>query len=305
MLQLLNQLCEIHSPSGEERQMKEFLLEHIRANQQQWRCQPQVIEGEELMDCLILVFGDPKCAAFAHMDTTGFTVRYQDQLIPIGGPEVRNGDILIGKDHLGEIECHLKTDKEGHIYYNFGRGIETGTSLTFKPNFVQDSTAIRSPYLDNRIGIYNLLKLAEVLENGILVFSAWEEQGGGSVPFLLKYLYERYKINKALISDVTWVTDGVKLGEGVVVSYRDQNIPRKQFPEKISKLCEKHKIKFQIEVEAHGSSDGREIQLSPYPIDWCFVGAAVSQIHSSSEMMHLSDLHAMNEIYKVLFREFA
>ena len=146
----------------------------------------------------------------------------------------------------------------------------TGTNLVFKSTFQEDQTFVTAPYLDNRAGIYNLLKLAEKLENGALVFSGLEEHGGGTVPYLVKLLYERYAIKKMLVSDITWSTDGVRLNEGVVVSFRDHNIPRRSFVDKIVKLATDNNISYQIEVEAGGSSDGREIQLSPYPID-CFL----------------------------------
>ncbi len=76
--------------------------------------------------------------------------------------------------------------------------------------------------MDNRLGVYNALKLAETLENGIICFSCWEEVGGGSVGYLGKYIYERWGVNNALISDITWVTEGVKHGNGVAISVEIQ-----------------------------------------------------------------------------------
>ena len=301
MSELLKSLCSVHSPSGEERAMKHFILDHISRNAESWKVQPEVV-GEELQDCLILIFGKPEIAAFAHMDTTGFTVRYQDQLIPIGGPEVSGNEILTGQDALGEIECKLRLDAEGQLCYQFGRAIMTGTSLVFKPAFQEDPAFMTSPYLDNRAGIYNLLKLAEKLENGALVFSGLEEHGGGTVPYLVKLLYERYAIKKMLVSDITWATDGVRLNEGVVVSFRDHNIPRRSFVDKIVKLATDNNISYQIEVEAGGSSDGREIQLSPYPIDWCFVGVPLEHMHSNHEKISKADLSSMMLLYKILMQ---
>ena len=60
--------------------------------------------------------------------------------------------------------------------------------------------------MDNRLGVWNSLKVAENLTNGIIVFSCWEETGGGSVGYLAKYIYEKYNVRQALISDITWVT---------------------------------------------------------------------------------------------------
>lgn len=302
MNELLKSLCDVHSPSGEEAEMKNFILDYIHANSHTWKKKPQIFHGTDFQDCLILVFGIPKVAAFAHMDTTGFSVRYQDQLIPIGGPEVKGGEVLIGSDELGEIECALTINDERQLHYNFGRGITSGTSLVYKPNFQEDQSYIHAPYLDNRVGIYNLLKIAEEMENGALVFSCWEEHGGGSVPFLVRFLYEEFNINKMLVSDITWISDGIHFDKGVVISNRDQHIPRRSFVRAIKEVAIESALSFQIEVEAHGSSDGREIQMSPYPIDWCFIGPPIESAHTDHEQISKKDLKSMISFYRLLMK---
>ncbi len=174
---LLRSLCEVQSPSGSEAQMKAFIIEYVRQNSSSWRVNPQIIHGDAFQDCLMLIFGKPKIAAFAHMDTTGFTVRYQDQLIPIGGPEVADGEVLIGSDGFGEVECKLVLDAKHQVRYQFGRAIQSGTSLVFKSKFSEDQNTYTSPYLDNRIGIANLLKIAEDLEHGSWYFPVGKNMG--------------------------------------------------------------------------------------------------------------------------------
>ena len=300
MSKFLRSLCEVHSPSGEEVNMKHFILNFVNENLAKWKVKPQIFHGEEFQDCIILVFGKPEVAAFAHMDTTGFTVRYQDQLIPIGSPEVKGGETLTGSDELGVIECELVLNDHHQLYYKFGRAIISGTNLVYKSNFIEDPSYYYSPYLDNRVGIYNLLKIAKSLENGALVFSCWEEQGGGSVPFLVRFLYNKYRINKMLISDITWISDGVGFDDGVVISYRDKNIPRKSFVKCITNLAIENEIPYQVEVEAFGSSDAREIQISPYPIDWCFIGTPIENAHSNHEKISKKDLKTMIFFYQIL-----
>lgn len=303
MFDLLKDLCKVHSPSGEESAMKAFILKYVNDNRHRWKVKPEIIEGPELQDCVMLRFGKPGVAAIAHMDTTGFMVRYENQLIPIGSPDVVNTDRLRGADRFGSIECGVAIDEEYHVFYEFSRPIISGTTLTYIENFVEDDSFIYSPYLDNRAGIFNLLKVAETLENGLLIFSCWEEHGGGSVPYLTRYFYEKYGINKVLISDITWVTDGVHFDEGVAISLRDRHIPRRSFVDKIIELATESEINFQVEVEGSGSSDGREIQMSPYPIDWCFVGAPEEQPHASQEKVSKRDLISMISLYKVLFEK--
>ncbi len=302
-MKLLTELCNIHAPSGNEAPMKDFLLSYVQKNQKTWKAKPEIIHGSEFQDCLILAFGVPRTAVFAHMDSIGFTVRYENQLVPIGGPDAETGTRLVGEDSLGPIDCELVISDKGRASYNFGRAIDRGTALTYKCDFRQEGDMVTSCYLDDRLGIYNVLKVAETLENGVIVFSMWEEHGGGSVQYVVKYLYERWQIRQALISDITWVTDGVHHGEGVVVSMRDKNIPRKAYVDRIIAIAQQSGVPFQLEVEGSGSSDGRDVQISPYPIDWCFVGAPESNVHSPHETVHVADIEAMIRLYEVLMRE--
>lgn len=301
-MELLKQLCSIHAPSGEEIHLRDFLLDYIHKNEKEWNTKPQIIYGDDFQDNLILVFGQPKTAVFAHMDNIGFTVRYDNQLIPIGGPEIIENTWLVGSDSLGPVRCKLKTDEEGRLYYDFARAIDRGTSLSFECNFREDEEFVQSCYMDNRLGVYNCLRLAQTLENGIIVFSSWEEHGGGSVPYLISFIYKHYKIKQCLINDITWVTDGVHHGNGVVISMRDRNIPRRSFINKIIKIAEENGIAYQLEVEASGSSDGRELQISPYPIDWCFIGAPEDEVHSPNEKVHKADIDSMLNLYQLLMK---
>ena len=56
-------------------------------------------------------------------------------------------------------------------------------------------------------------------------------------------------------------------------------------------------------VEKSGGSDGTELQKIPYPIDWCFVGAAEDFVHSPNEKVHKKDIESMLEAYKTLMKE--
>lgn len=293
----LQQLCQIHAPSGEEHALKEFLLKYIKSEMKHWNVQPEIIHGDEFQDCILLKFGKPRTAIFAHMDSIGFTVRYFNQLLPIGSPDADKGTKLVGKDGKGPIECELDYDKEHHALYRFGRAIERGTSLTYKVNFRQTRDYIQSAYLDNRLGVYNALKVAATLNDGVIAFSCWEEHGGGAVPYLAKHIYSQWGVRQALISDITWVSDGIQPGKGVVISLRDRNIPRKKFINRIIEIADQKKIDYQLEVEGMGSSDGRELQTSPFSFDWCFVGASEKNAHTPDEKVHKHDIITMIDLY--------
>ena len=301
-MKLLKKLCSIHAPSGEENNISEFIIQYVNSNMQNWKVKPKIYRGDGFQDSIILSFGKPKTAIYAHMDSIGFTVKYNNEIIKIGGPVVKNGIELIGSDSKGKVEGKI-IKKNEKIFIDFKREIDRGTSLTFKMNFKESKDYIQSSYLDNRLGVWNALKVAENLENGIIVFSCWEEHGGGSVGFLTNFIHSKYNINKALISDITWVTEGVKAGKGVAISLRDSGIPRKKFVNKIIDLAKKNNISYQLEVESSGGSDGNEIQKSPFPIDWCFIGAAEQNVHSPKEKVHKDDIKSMVKIYEMLMKE--
>ena len=301
-MKLLKKMCEIHAPSGEETQMKNFILEHIEKNKNKWKYKPIIYSGVGFQDNIILVFGKPRTAVFAHLDSIGFTVRYDNEIVKIGGPVVTEGTILIGSDSKGKIEGKIiKRNKK--IYIEFNRIIDRGTSLVFKSNFRETKDYIQSCYLDNRLGVWNCLELAKTLKDGVLVFSAWEEHGGGSVGYLGKFIYNKYNVSQALISDITWVTNGVKHGEGTVISIRDSGIPRRSYINRIIKLAEKYQIQFQIEVEDSGGSDGNSLQRSALPWDWCFIGAPEDNVHTENEKVHKKDIESMNKLYSKLMQD--
>jgi putative aminopeptidase FrvX len=303
-MKLLEQLCQIHAPSGNEQNLSEFLLGYIEEHKSHWKQQPKVIYGDAFQDCILLVFGTPRTAIFAHMDSIGFTVRYGKQLVKIGGPDVENGYMLVGEDAKGKIECSLLyNEEEEELQYIYDREIERGTELVFKCDFRETEETVQSCYLDNRLGVWSALQVAETLENGIIAFSSWEEHGGGSVAYLAKYIYEQYGVRQGLISDITWVTEGVQAGKGVAISLRDSLIPRRAYVQKIIGIAKSSGIPYQLEVEGSGGSDAKELQHSAYPWDWCFVGAPEDNVHTPNEIVHKKDIESMVELYKVLMAE--
>ncbi len=303
-MELLKELCAIHAPAGNEIKMKEFIIDYIRKNGSTFKVKPEIITGPHLQDCIILKFGTPRTAVFAHMDSIGFTVRYDKQLIKLGGPRTNEGTILIGNDSNGKIEAELividNEDEKPSLEYLAERELDRGTELVFKPNWRENEEFVQCCYMDNRLGCYNALKLAEELTDGLICFSCWEETGGGSVGYLAKYIYENFGVQQALISDITWKTDGVEHGKGVAISLRDSGIPRRSYVNRIIDLAKESGIPFQLEVEATGGSDGNALQKSPYPFDWCFIGAPEDHVHSPDEKVHKADIQAMIDMYGYL-----
>lgn len=305
-MELLKQLTEIRGVSGDESLIKDFIIEYVSNNAAAWKVQPKVISGDGFQDCVILVFGQPTTAIYAHTDTIGFTVGYDKELIKVGGPRTIDGMQLVGSDSQGEIVTELmvieEEDGSRQLKYVFDRIIDRGTLLSFKPDFRETEEYIQSPYMDNRLGVWSALKVASTLENGAIVFSTYEEHGGNSVGFCAKYLLENYGVCQSLISDITWVTHGVVHAGGVAISMRDSWIPRRTYLNRIIELAKESGVQFQLEVESAGGSDGTSLQKSDLAIDWCFIGAPEDNVHTPDEKVFKYDIMCMVELYRYLMK---
>lgn len=306
-MELLKKLISIQGVSGDEYTIAKFIKEYCDENKSSWKSEPSIIYEPHLHDCVVLIFGNPKTAVFSHIDTIGYTVGYTNDLIPIGSPRYSDSMILVGSDSKGDIETEImvfeQPDGEIELKCIYNRQIDPGTLLSFKPNFIETERYIQSPYLDNRLGVYVALKLAETIENGALVFTTYEEHGGNSVSYCANLLFEKYKLHQALICDITWVTDGVKHEGGVAISLRDSLIPRRTYLNRIIDICKEHNVNYQLEVESAGGSDGSLLQKSHLPIDWCFIGAPENHVHTNKEIVYKFDIRNMIELYSILLKK--
>ena len=302
-MELLKKLCNIPGTSGAEKAVTDFLLQFINKEKKDWKQEPEIWVGEGFQDNLVLIFGKPKVAFYAHLDTVGYTVRYDNYVIPIGGTDGRTGDSLVFEKEGKTLETRLVCEEENDLYLvDAHLPITPGTTLTYKPNFILENEYIKSPYLDDRLGVWALLQMAAEAENLALVFTTYEEHGGGAAGYIARLLFEKHKVSKSIITDVTWVTNGVHFGKGPAISLRDSRIPRKAFVDEIRQLAKKAGIPFQLEVESHGGSDGKEIQNLPYPIDWVFVGPPTENPHTALETVHKTDVDLFVKLLLVLAR---
>jgi len=303
-MELLEKLCSVSGTSGDEGRIRDFVLEYCIRDQKTWKNQPIIWSGDGFQDNLVLIFGNPKIAMYAHLDTVGFTVRYDNYVVPVGGPDGETGDLLVFERNGKSEQTRLIFEEEGEQgLIDFLQPVEPGTTLTYSPFFEKEEGFIKSPYLDNRLGVWALLQLAPWAENIALVFTTYEEHGGGGAGYLARLLFERYSVHRAIIADVTWSTIGVFPGKGPAISLRDSRIPRKKFVQEVIDCAKKSGILYQLEVEFQGGSDGREIQHTPYPIDWCFVGPPSEHPHSALESVHQNDIEGFVELLAVLAKE--
>jgi len=311
--ELLKTLCAIPGASGDEGQMRDFILDYFSKQSKNFKVTPKVYSGAGFQDMVIAIFGEPRTAVLAHTDTVGFTVAYKKELYKIGGPKAKEGTVLVGKDSKGKIECTLKIEKkkkkenkkekEEIFKYEASRTIDPGTNLTYAPDWKETKQYVKSAYLDNRLGVWNALELAKTVTDGALVFTTYEEHGGGGAQFAGKFLQDNFGVQQALISDVTLLSDSIKHKKGVAISMRDRGIPRRSFLNKVIEVARENKVKFQLEVEKAGGSDGNSLQDSSYAWDWCFIGPPEDNYHQPGEKVHKDDMVEMQKLYRLLLEE--
>ena len=323
---LLKDLCAISGTAGDEGRVRDFILDYITKHASSFATSPELFSGPGFQDQIIAVFGQPRTAVFAHMDTVGFTVAYGHELYKIGNPKADTGTDLVGHDDRGEVRCKLEVrdpeevkdqkstepktstkpknkpvnDGEKTFHYECEREIAPGTILTYAPDWNETKQFVNTAYLDNRLGVWNALQLAHTIEHGALVFGTYEEHGGGGAQFAGRFLQEKFGVRQALISDVTLVSEHIKHRRGVAISMRDRGIPRRSYVNGIIALAREHEIEFQLEVEKAGGSDGNSLQNSSYSWDWCFIGPPESNYHRPGEKVHKGDIEAMRKLYDIL-----
>lgn len=302
--ELLETLAAIRGVASDEAAIRDFIVDYIATHKASWKTAPVVYAGPEFQDTVVVVFGKPRTAVYAHTDTIGYSMGYDKELIRVGGPRPIDGTLLVGSDTKGEFEAELMLieDENGHteVQAVCDREIDRGSLLSFKPDFRETEEYIQSPYMDNRLGVWTALRLCETLENGAVVFSTYEEHGGNSVGSCARFLLENYGVRQALICDITWVTSGVVHDGGVAISMRDSMLPRRSYLNRIISLAQQSGIAYQLEVESAGGSDGSVLQKSDLLIDWCFIGAPEDNVHTPDEKVFKSDIISMLEMYRYL-----
>lgn len=292
---LLGKLLAIDSPSGDEDVLTDWLGTWIAG---------RIPDAQlaTLGSSLVAVRGRPDTAIFAHTDTTGYTLGYEGQLIPIGGPHPSDGDRLWMAGNRALVGT-LRPGAEPRSWRLDGVDAVPGTRWVYAAHPEFENGEVFSPYLDNRAGVWAALQVLLRNENVAVAFTSGEEHNSVGARVCARYLYERLGIAQALISDITWDTDYVHVGQGVAVSLRDRNVPRQRFLSRVIEIAEESKLPYQREIESEGGSDANGIQQSGCPMDWLFVGAPERDPHTIRESLSLADLDVMADLLTVLVKQ--
>jgi putative aminopeptidase FrvX len=288
-MDLLTQLQQIPGPSGDEGRIADFLDARCRAL--------PGVTVQRFGDLLLAVRGEPRVAIFAHIDTIGFTQGYGRDLIPIGGPRPEDGDELLEVGGPGEARIKVQKEGEPRRWRLSRKEGRPGSRWVYAAPLRVEAEEISGPYLDNRAGVWNALQTLERCKDVAVVFTPGEEHSGRGALIGARLIHHELGVTRALISDITWHTKGVKCGKGPAISFRDRSVPRQRYLDEVLAAATDSGVPFQREVESDGGSDGSQIERSTFPIDWVFVGAPQKRPHTTQEKCRISDLHAMANLY--------
>jgi len=288
-MELLLEIQAIPGPSGDEGRIADFVEAQCRN-----------VPGATVTrygDLVLAVRGRPKVAVFAHVDTIGFTQGYERNLIPIGGPFVEGGEAIREVESGVEARIKIRQKEDRPQWRVSGKAGAPGSRWVYAAPLVIKKNKVIGPYLDNRAGVWNGLMTLQRCADVAVVFSPGEEHSGRGALIGARLIYQDLGITRALISDITWHTGGIKNGKGPAISLRDRYVPRQRFLEEVLTAAVDSKIPFQREVEANGASDGAAVERSTFPIDWIFIGAPQKRSHTPKEECLVSDLEGMSELY--------
>ncbi len=292
---LLEELCNIHAPSGEEYRVFDYIQQWLNTNHIS-----AIVDRSSVVNAMIIKKGFPSVAFLIHVDTVGFIKEYASKVLPIGSPTFEN-EVAVKNE---TYQTYTIYQKQESFAIDHSEMLETGTTFTYVSKLIIDANSIQGAYLDNRIHVAIALECTIKASNFLIVFTSNEEISGGCTEKVARVLYEHYHINKAIVLDTTFVSDGILLGYGIVLSLKDNYLPSRQWIEQVKTLLMHHQLQLQLEVADFGSSDGAYISKSPYPIEWCFLGIACEDYHSPHEKVSQKDIALMKKALTLMMDHF-
>jgi tetrahedral aminopeptidase len=330
-IKLLHELMYIFGPSGNESEIREFIIKQIKSYVDD-------ISVDKLGNLIAHKKGaSPKVMLAAHMDEIGLMIKSIDPqgrifFSTIGGiqPLVLLGEIVHIYGKKREIHGVITTDimsadedivalpKLDEMYVDTGLskkqlkelGVEIGSYLNLEqkegPN-LGNKDYISGKALDDRVGCFILIELIKKLKNTkseiYFVFTVQEEVG------LYGAKTSAYKIEPdwAIAIDVTAGNDRmnkptVYLGEGPCITIKDADmLSNKCINGWLEKLAKKNKIPLQLEVSDFGTTDAMTIIVSKGGVSATVLSVGVRNLHSTISIVHRRDIeYAIKLLYLLM-----
>lgn len=330
MLENLKELCELNGISGDEKSVRDYIIEEIKNYVQSYQV-------DNLGNLIAFKKGKSRGKRLlisAHMDEVGFIVTYinPDGTIKFNTVGGINTDVIIGRQVtvnglfgvVGSQAVHnipqskrSETPKLESLYVDIGTSsyketqkyINLGDSINFYSKYEEfGNGCVKSKALDDRVGCAIMIDLikSELEYDTYFSFVVQEEVGlrGSKVA--------SYTINPDFAIVLEGTTAGdihgseeehkvCTLGDGAVVSFMDKRTiyDRKLYDLSFS-IARENSIPCQTKTMVAGGNDSGSIHLSRGGVRTIAISVPCRYIHSGASVMKLSDAFACEELSKIL-----
>ncbi len=337
MLETLRELCLINGISGDEKNVRNYIISRIDG-----KCDYTVDPMGN-----ILAFKKGKAAAknkvmlSAHMDEVGFIVTYICdngclRFTNVGGVDskvVAGRCVRVGEKGvagvIGNKALHLTQGDEektvpslDKLYIDIGasskeeaeKAVSIGDCVYFESDFVEfGKDKIKAKAIDDRFGCAIMLKLieSELDYDCHFAFLVQEEvgcRGAGPAVFSIRPDYA-IVLEATTASDISGVSEENSVciqGKGAVVSFMDRStIYNMDMFKGAFRLAKEKNIPVQPKTTVAGGNDAGAIHKACEGVYTIAVSLPCRYIHSGTSVGDKRDMNSCFELAKALFEEYA
>ncbi|MCL2819965.1 MAG: M42 family peptidase [Oscillospiraceae bacterium] len=332
MLNKMKELCELSGASGNEEEIKDYIVNHAGKYTDDVRVDTM---GNVLVSKKGKVTPKQKIVLCAHMDEVGIIVTgiTDDGYLRFAkagsfdGRVVLGKAVLIGKSKVqGIIGCkaiHLVKSKDREnpvdfedMYIDIGvknkseaeKLVTLGDAGVFDEDIREFGNGfIKAKAIDDRFGCAVLMELieSELPVDCTFAFTVQEEVG----------LRGAYTAAYSTAPDIALIVEGTtaadlpsvpenkkvcKLGNGPVLPFMDSGtIYNKEIHSLLTETAEKNNIPWQTKTYIAGATDGAVFHTSRSGIKTAGIAAPIRNLHSPTCVGKISDMEA---VYKLIWR---
>ncbi len=333
MLDTLKTLCYLSGASGNEDEVRDYILERVMPFS-------DGMTTDNMGNLIVNKKGKKSCGKkiliCAHMDEVGFIITGIDddgflRFDFIGGIDRRvviGKCVYIGKDRIRGIigikaYHHVSKDEEkavpkrDELYIDIGAKskdeakelVSLGDTAVFDDSVLEFGEGyLKAKAIDDRVGCAAMIKLLEreLPCDCTFAFTVQEEIGTRGA----KIVSNRVNPDIAIVlegttaADLPEVPEGkriCRLGEGIVIPFMDNStVYSRELYKTVTELAEKNGIKWQTKTMIAGGTDASAVQRSGNGVDTIAISAPIRNIHSPACIAKISDFEIMPRLVMLL-----
>ncbi len=332
---LLNELCMLNGTSGDEKQVREYIISKLPDD---CTCSVDPL-GNLVVEKKGEVTPKNKVALFAHMDEVGFIVTYinSEGYVYVSNVGGIDNSALFGKKitvnglvgvagskaiHQCSADESKKIPEITDVSVDFGfenkeqaeKYISLGDLGYFKSDFIPfGNKMLKAKALDDRVGCAVMLELLQEKSkiDYTCVFTVQEEIGtrGATVSAYTVNPDYAIVIETTTASDIPDTPDHKKVcktGGGAVVSFMDRaTLYDRELYKRAFEIAEKNNIPCQTKTVVAGGNDAGAIHKAAGGIKTIAVSLPCRYIHSGSSVCNINDIESVERLTKELLKDFA